>query len=165
MLSFQRTEFASLTMSQWHLTSGIPHASWETWAAWLTATWMKQWPHMNGWMIFGPHPSCIRSTFVRVVWQTVKWSPYVSIVSDWTFCTQVYSFHKCKLCITIYPGCHRDEHIGCRFCGVGDYTSIKCPPSACLFPTNHGAETQFLQLLKMLWRLSHCHPFEPFGVI
>jgi len=31
-------------------------------------------------------------------------------------------------------GCLADnEHIGCRFCGVGDYISIKCPPSACLF--------------------------------
>jgi ribosomal protein L37E len=32
-------------------------------------------------------------------------------------------------------GCKADgKHLGCRFCGVGDFEEIACPSSLCTFP-------------------------------
>ena len=81
----------------------------------------------------------------------------VSLLHRIGHATFKYSFGNCKQCIMIYPGCHQDVHIGCRFCGVGDYASITCPPSACLFSNEPWCGDPVYSMFEDIMKVSHCH--------
>merc|ERR1719343_1390302 len=45
-----------------------------------------------------------------------------------------HAFYWDETCLETDLGCKADgKHIGCRFCGSGDYASIPCPSSLCTF--------------------------------